>query len=445
MKFYIKTYGCQMNLRDSDAATAMLCERGYEPTKVEDEADIIILNSCSVRGKAEDKVIGKAGFLKKLKRKKPDLLLGIMGCMAQRLGDELFDKIPHLDFVIGTEQLHTITDIVDAEVDEQHKFVNVEHQDDVLTNMSAHHQANTKISEFIAIMRGCDRFCTYCIVPHVRGRRKSRDISDIIKEAKKLVQAGIVEITLLGQNVAAFGLDGTAPPIDPKVSPFARLLEAVCELEGIKRVRFTSPHPSFFNDDLIETIARLPKVCRGIHLPLQSGSDSVLKRMNRPYTSEQFLEIVRKLKSNIPGITFSTDIIVGFPGETDEDFEATRRVFNEVEFDNAFIFKYSPRRGTGAAKYDDQLDDSVKEGRNQSLLKDLGRITERHHNDLLGEEVEVMVEGVSTRNEEKWRGLTQTNQVVIFDPDSSFKPGDIVAVKVTRATRMTLYGDVVSI
>jgi len=442
MNFYIKTYGCQMNLRDSDAATAMLCEKGYTPVEKEEEADVIILNTCSVRGKAEDKAIGKLGFLKRLKRKNENLLLGIMGCAAQRMGEELFEKVPHLDFVIGTEQLHKLPEIVEQELAERHQFVNIGNQSEVLTSMGAHHMVENKISEFIAVMRGCDRFCTYCIVPHVRGREKSREMEDVIEEAKKLADAGVVELTLLGQNISAYGLDGVKPPIAPEVSPFARLLEAISEIEGIKRIRFTSPHPAYFNDELIEAFGRLPKVCSGLHLPLQSGSDKVLKKMNRPYTAEQYLEIVRKLKKHKPDITFSTDIIVGFPGETEEDFQETRRVFNNVEFDNAYVFKYSPRRGTAAAKWDDQVSDEVKEERNQILLADLGKITTRHHDALIGADVEVLVEGVSTRNENTWRGLTQTNQVVIFDPQDDINIGDLIRIKVNRATRTTLYGDV---
>ena len=443
MKFYIKTYGCQMNLRDSDAATAMLCEKGYTVVENEEEADVIILNTCTVRGKAEDKAIGKLGFLKRLKRKNENLLLGIMGCAAQRMGDELFEKVPHLDFIIGTEQLHKLPEIVEEELSYRHKFVDVGHQSDVLNSMGAHHKLEEKRSEFVSIMRGCDRFCTYCIVPHVRGREKSRTQEDVVKEVRELAESGVVEVTLLGQNISAYGLDGIKPPIDPNNSPFARLLEAVSEIEGIKRIRFTSPHPAYFNDELIETIGRLPKVCSGIHLPLQSGSNKILKKMNRPYTAEEFLEIVRKLKQHKPGITFSTDIIVGFPGESDEDFEETRRVFNDVEFDNAYIFKYSPRHGTAAAKWGDQISDEVKEQRNQILLSDLGKITSRHHETLIGSVVEILVEGVSTRNESTWRGLTQTNQVVIFDPQDSIKVGDLINIKVNRVTRTTLYGDVV--
>lgn len=443
MNFYIKTYGCQMNLRDSDAATAMLCEKGYTPVEKEEEADVIILNTCSVRGKAEDKAIGKLGFLKRLKRKNENLLLGIMGCAAQRMGEELFEKVPHLDFVVGTEQLHKLPEIVEKELADRHKFVNIGNQSEVLTSMGAHHMAEKKTSEFIAVMRGCDRFCTYCIVPHVRGREKSREMADVVEEAKKLADAGVVELTLLGQNISAYGLDGVKPPINPSISPFARLLEAISEIDGIKRIRFTSPHPSYFNDELIEAFGRLPKVCSGLHLPLQSGSDKVLKKMNRPYTAEQYLEIVRKLKKHKADVTFSTDIIVGFPGETEEDFQETRRVFNEVEFDNAYVFKYSPRRGTAAAKWDDQISDEVKEERNQILLADLGKITTRHHDALIDTEVEVLVEGVSTRNENTWRGLTQTNQVVIFDPREDIKIGDLIRIKVNRATRTTLYGDVV--
>ena len=443
MNFYIKTYGCQMNTRDSDAATAMLCKSGHTPVKKEEQADVIILNTCTVRGKAEDKAIGKLGFLKRLKRKNENLLLGMMGCAAQRMGEDIFDQVPHLDFVVGTDQLHKIADIVNSEIKDRHRFVDISPERDVLTSMGDHHKVDNKKSEFIAIMRGCDRYCTFCIVPKVRGAEKSREIEDIVAEAQKLADAGVVELTLLGQNVSAYGLPGVRPPIPNDVSPFARLLEAISDIEGIKRIRFTSPHPSYFNDELIEAFGRLPKVCSSLHFPLQSGSDSILKKMNRPYTSAEFIEVARKLKVAKPDLTFSTDVIVGFPGETDDDFEETRRVFKEVEFDNAYIFKYSPRSGTAAARWPDQISDKIKEKRNQILLADLGEITIRHHEEMINSVVEIMVGGVSKRNTETWRGLTQTNQVVIFYPEDGVEIGDLIKLKVNRVTRTTLYGEIV--
>jgi tRNA-2-methylthio-N6-dimethylallyladenosine synthase len=432
-----------MNLRDSDAITAILTEKGFKSVEDENEADIIILNTCTVRGKAEDKAIGKMGFLKRLKRKNPDLLLGIMGCAAQRMGDELFEKLPHLDFVVGTEQLHKVPEIIEQELKERQQFIDVTPQDAVLTSMGAHYKPENKISEFVAIMRGCDRFCSYCIVPFVRGREKSREIDDIVQEVNLLAKKGVVEITLLGQNVAAFGFDGVKPPIANDVSPFAELLKEVAKIEEIKRIRFTSPHPAYFNDKLIETIGELDKVCDSLHLPLQSGSNDILKKMNRPYTSEEYLEIVRKLKLAKPNITFSTDIIVGFPGETDADFEETRRVFQEVRYDNAYIFKYSTRRGTLAAKWDDDISKEVKEERNQILLEDLSKITSENHVELMGSIQEILVEGISKRNETRWKGKTSTNQVVIFEPNDSVKVGDLIKIKVNRTTQMTLYGEIV--
>ncbi len=443
MNFYIKTYGCQMNMRDSDAATAMLSERGHTLVEKEEQADIIIFNTCSVRKKAEDKVIGKLGFMKKLKRKNPNLILGLMGCMAQRLGDELFVMVPNLDFVIGTDQLHTIGDVVDAEAHKRHKFVSTEVQKDVLTEMGKHYKIDNKTSEFVAIMRGCDCYCTFCIVPYVRGREKSREIPDIVEEVKELAEAGIKEIILLGQNVVAYGLPKVKLPLADDNSPFADLLEAVHAVEGVERIRFASPHPAYFNDKLIKTMGQLPKVCNNVHFPLQSGSDRILKKMNRPYTSEEFIEKANKLKKHVPGITFSTDIIVGFPSETEEDFNMTRKVFNEVEFDNAYIFKYSPREGTGAAIYEDQITDEVKEERNKILLGDLKTMFGRNIQTDVGETVNVLVEGVSKRNSERWQGRTPTNRVVIFDPIDDIKAGDIIDVKVNKATAVTLFGDVV--
>jgi tRNA-2-methylthio-N6-dimethylallyladenosine synthase len=311
----------------------------------------------------------------------------------------------------------------------------------VLTGMGAHFKPSPEnCSAFIAIMRGCNRFCSYCIVPYVRGREKSREIHDIADEAKKLVDAGIKEIFLLGQNVAAFGLDGKASPKDPSFSPFADLLKELNSISGLARIRFTSPHPAYFNDKLIHAMADLPKVCESLHLPLQSGSDRILKMMNRNYTSAQYLGIVEKLKKLIPDITFSTDVIVAFPGETEEDFNATRKIMNEVGFDNAYIFKYSPRKGTKAAEMPDQIAQETKEMRNQILLEDLALRTQKHNEQMIGKKYEVLVEGPSKRNSKRWSGRTRTNKVALFEPDERTKRGDLVELEIFRCTSMSLFG-----
>ncbi len=442
MKVYIKTYGCQMNERDSEATAGALVARGYVMTDDENDADILIFNTCSVREQAERKAIGKIGILKRLKRQKPDIYIGIMGCMAQNRGQELLNTLPHVDFVVGTEQLHKLPEIMESVIAERHKELHLEEDYSVLTGLGEHHLEADRINAFIAITRGCNRFCSYCIVPHVRGREKSREISDIIEEAKALVASGIKEIMLLGQNVAAFGLGGDTNPPAPDVSPFADLLVELNKVEGLERIRFTSPYPSYFNDKLINTMAALPKVCHSVHLPLQSGADRILKKMNRQYTGEKYLEIAGKLKTAIPDITFSTDVIVGFPGETDEDFNATRHIMNTVGYDNAYIFKYSPRKGTPATEMEDQVPQKVKEERNQLLLGDLSKRVTAANAGYKGKVVEVLVEGPSKRNSERWCGRTSNNKVAIFDPTQETAIGDIVEVKVKRTTSMSLFGDI---
>jgi tRNA-2-methylthio-N6-dimethylallyladenosine synthase len=443
MKFYIKTYGCQMNQRDSEATAAMLIDKGLECVSSENEADVLIFNTCSVRKQAEVKAIGKMGILKRLKKNKPGLIFGVMGCMAQNRQRELFEKLPHLDFIVGTEQLHHLPEILMDVVAGKAKQVNVRHGEGVLTGLSPHLPPKHKgFSSFIAIMRGCNRFCTYCIVPYVRGREKSRAIEDIVSEARGLARAGAKEIFLLGQNVAAYGLDGKAIP-EPDSSPFARLLGELDAIPEISRIRFTSPHPAYFNDALVNAIATLPKVCDSVHLPLQSGSDKILRAMNRRYTSEHYMEIVGKLKAKVPGITFSTDIIVGFPGETDEDFNVTRDLMNEVGFDNAYIFKYSPRQGTKAAGMRDDVPKAMKERRNQILLAELEKRAREHNEVLVGRTFEILVEGPSKRNPSRWSGRTTSNKVVIFEPEESISTGCLIEVKIDRSTPMTLFGSAI--
>ena len=445
-KFYIKTYGCQMNERDSESIAAALIDSGFEQTSVEVDADIMLFNTCSVREQAERKAVGKIGIVKKLKRKKPDLLIGVFGCMAQSKKDELLTELPHLDFVVGTDRLHTIVDIVKDELKNRKRVVvaDVDSSNAILESMGGHiinaeTSGKQSVSAYISLMRGCNRFCTYCIVPYVRGREKSRSVESIIEEAESLVASGIKEIVLLGQNVGAFGLDGRLKPEEGE-SPFADLLVLLNDIKGIERIRFASPHPACFNDKLINAVTGLSKVCDNIHLPLQSGSDRILEAMHRRYTSGEYLSIVEKLKKLSPGITFSTDIIVGFPGETDDDFNATRDVFNKVGFDNAFIFKYSPRRGTKAVELGDDVPVETKEKRNHFLLDDLHKITSERNRNMVGKSVEVLVEGVSKRNSERWFGRTTSNNTVVFTPSTSILVGDIVELFIEKATSATLFG-----
>ncbi len=433
-----------MNERDSEACSGMLVARGHSLATTEKEADVLIYNTCSVRDQAERKAIGKVGIMKRLKRKKPDLIIGIMGCMAQNHGEELLKELPHVDFIIGTGQLHKVPDIIEELSNERVKHVLVTESPDVLDEMGTHYAIDNKqIFAQVAITRGCNRFCSYCIVPYVRGREISREIADIVKEVNELVANGVKEILLLGQNVAAFGLGGDVNPPAPDVSPFADLLAELNDVKGLERIRFTSPYPSYFTDKLINAIITLPKVCNNIQLPLQSGSDRILKAMNRQYTAKQYLEIINKLKKSIPEVTFATDVIVGFPEESDEDFAATRDLLNEVGFTNAYLFKYSPRQGTPAAEMPDQVPQEVKEKRHRILLEDLKQRTIAHNKTFVGTTQEILVEGPSKRNHERWTGKTTNGKHVMFTWQEDIKPGSIIKVSIKHCSTASLFADIV--
>ena len=440
-----------MNERDSEAASVALINAGYIPVKKEIEADILLFNTCSVRDQAERKAVGKIGIMKKNKKKKPSIIIGVLGCMAQNKKDELLKDLPHVNFVLGTDNAHKLVEVLQQLEKENKQFIATEFNSssDSMEIMGGHliftnntiTDNKTKCTAFVSLMRGCNRFCSYCIVPYVRGREKSRDKTAIIQECQQLVDKGIKEIMLLGQNVAAYEFKPGQLNPENEESPFADLLVDISKITGLKRIRFTSPHPACFNDKLIETIAELPKVCNNIHLPLQSGSNKILKAMGRGYTSEHFLSIAERLRNLCPDITFSTDVIVGFPGETDEDFNQTRDLMNKVGFDNAYIFKFSPRTGTKAAKLDDSVEHAVKEKRNALLLKDLKKRTETNNNLYVNTIQNILVEGVSKRNPSRWSGRTTTNQLAVFDPYENIKSGDIIDIKVNKATSMTLFGE----
>ena len=442
MKVFIRTYGCQMNERDSEALAAKLLQAGHTLAATEEEADALLFNTCSVRDAAERKAKGKISHMHKLKKRNPDLIIGVAGCMAQRLGDRLLEELPDVDFVLGTGQLHTVCDILAKIEAERKRIVSTEESFDVLTEMGAHLATGSWHGE-IAITRGCNRFCSYCIVPYVRGREISRDKEDILREAREMVGRGVREILLLGQNVAAYGLGGNINPPEPGNSPFGELLEALNEIPELRRIRFTSPYVSYFNDRLIRALKDSPKCCRNIHLPLQSGSNRILKAMTRQYTRESYLDKVAELRAALPGVTFSTDVIVGFPGEDDDDFKMTRDVMNEVGFEQSFIFKYSPRPGAKSAALEDSVPDAVKEERNQILLGDLRERVQKKLSLLVGSTVEVLAEGVSARNAERWVGRTDTNYVVHFPPVPGVRPGDLVKVRIEQSNVVSVVGKIV--
>ncbi|HEY3757726.1 MAG TPA: tRNA (N6-isopentenyl adenosine(37)-C2)-methylthiotransferase MiaB [Opitutaceae bacterium] len=446
-RVFIKTYGCQMNERDSDAVAAMLRGRGYRIVANEDDCDIMLLNTCSVRDAAEQKAIGKAGYVSARKRRQPDFVLGILGCMAQNRGAELLDQLPDVDLIVGTQKFHRVPDYLDnlraardAGVPIADTLVDIAEEPGSQNTIRDHYQpddAERQVSAFVSIQQGCNMDCAFCIVPKTRGDERSRPMDDIVAECRALAKRGIREITLLGQIVTSYGRRDYAHT--GGITPFVQLLERIHDLDGIERIRFTSPHPRGFKDDLVAAYGRLAKLCEYVHLPLQSGSNRILRAMNRPYTRERYLEIVAALRSVRPDMYFSTDVIVGFPGETDEDFAQTQEVFAAANYDMAYVFKYSIRTGTPAATMDAQVPEEIKETRNQALLALLQANSLRRTQALLGTTEEVLVEGVD-RTGQHLTGRTRGNRVTLFDGPRELI-GRLLPVRILRASVSTLYGE----
>ena len=403
MKFLIHTYGCQMNVRDSEAVEALLLAAGHEKAANEEEAELVIVNSCTVRQKAEEKAIGKAGNLIA-----DGKITGMMGCAVKRLGDGLFKKLPKLAFAVAPGELLKIPFIQGGD------------------SLAAH--AQTGFSAFVTVMTGCDNCCSYCIVPKVRGHESSRPADDIVREVECLAARGVKEVTLLGQSVLRY-------------KGFPQLLRRLQEIEGLKRIRFTSAHPKGCTDELVAVYRDCPKVCRHLHLPVQSGSDRILAEMGRRYTREEYLAAVAKLRAFDPEFAVTTDVIVGYPGETEEDFEATRTLMDAAGFDNAFIFKYSPRPGTRSAALPDDVTTAEKERRDQVLLADQERRGQARNDRLIGTVREVMAEGPSKRNKARWSGRDGGNRIVVWDADGSDCVGDLVKLKITEAHPQILIGE----
>lgn len=432
-----------MNERDSEAVAAQLVAKGYTLAKSEAVADVVLLNTCSVRDLAEQKALGKmAAVIGTAKKERPNQVFGFMGCMAQSRGKELIDQLPDVDLVIGTQKFHRTADYLDEILaGRRDKVVDVAAEEKSEATIREHllnGNAQKSVTAFVSIMQGCNQYCTFCIVPYTRGEERSRRIADIAAECRELVSRGVREITLLGQIVTSFGKRDIAT-CDGK-SAFVQLIEAVHQIEGLERIRFTSPHPKGYGDDLVEAYARLPKLCENAHIPVQSGSDRMLKLMHRGYTRERYVGIIEKLRRAKPGIGISTDIIVGFPGETEQDFEQTLSLAREVEFDQAFIFKYSQRRDTPAAEMPEQLSTKVKEERNQRLLELINEIAKRRYEKLIGGRTQILVEGPSKRNPARLMGRTRCNKIVVFEGSDRHR-GQLMDVKITRAGSFTLYGD----
>ena len=468
---YIKTYGCQMNERDSEAVAAQLVAKGYTLAPSEALADVVLLNTCSVRDFAEQKALNKmVNLAAEARRTRPDVVLGFMGCMAQSRGQELIDRLPDVDLVLGTQKFHRAADYLDELLaGRREKIVDVAAEPGSEATIREHllygnaakngdgHRPPLQVTAFVSIMQGCNQYCTFCIVPYTRGEERSRGIPDIVAECRQLVAQGVKEITLLGQIVTSYGkrlspdelsggasvpasrlVSSLAPPIK---SPFVQLLDAVHEIEGLERIRFTSPHPKGYGDDLIEAYARLPKLVESAHLPVQSGSDRVLKLMHRGYTRARYVGIIDKLRRARPEIGISTDIIVGFPGETEDDFDQTLSLAREVEFDQAYIFKYSQRRNTPAAEMPGQVPQKIREERNQRLLEVINEIGRRRYAAFVGRRTQILVEGPSKKNPARMTGRTRCNKIVVFDPAGREHRGQLMDVNITRAGSFTLYGD----
>lgn len=435
--FYVETWGCQMNEEDSEKISGMLKNIGYMRTEVRDDADIIIFNTCCVRENAELKVYGNIGILKKLKEIKPELIIAVCGCMMQQKGmaEKIIKKYPYVDIIFGTHNAHKFPEYLNRVKVEGNSVIEIEDKEEgIVEGIPVDRESNIKA--FVTIMYGCNNFCTYCVVPYVRGRERSRTPEAIEKEIVELVSKGYKEITLLGQNVNSYGKS-----LESGIN-FAGLLRRIDKISGLERIRFMTSHPKDLSDDVIKAVSECSKLCEQIHLPLQSGSSRILKAMNRYYDKNDYLELVGKIKNQIPGVALSTDLIVGFPGETEEDFKETLDVVKEVEFDSAFTFIYSKRVGTPAEKMEEQIPDDVKHERFNRLVEVVNEASAKKNKEYENKEVEVLVENFSKNDEKKLMGRTRTGKLVNFIGDAS-DIGKLVNVKITKAHSFSLNGEII--
>lgn len=435
-KLHLITYGCQMNEYDSERVAGLLKAQSYELTDNESDADLILLNTCAIREKAEDKVFSKLGQLRQVKAQRPDVIVGVMGCMAQLHHQEIRRRAPVVDLVFGSPAIGQVASLVER-VRRDRKPI-VETGEAPLVKITARPDGAAKLRAYVTVMEGCEKHCTFCVVPTTRGRERSHPPEVIVDEIRGLVADGCREVTLLGQTVNAYGRDLT-PATD-----LAALFERVDGIEGLARIRFTTSNPYNLTTRLIQALRDVPKVCEYFHLPLQSGSNRVLERMNRGYTRERYLELIDELRAAVPEIALSTDLIVGFPGETEDDFQATLDMVEQVGYDNVFAFRYSPRPGTPAAGYADQVAPDVKASRNARALETATRVAAERSRRLEGQTLEVLVDGVSKRNEAEVSGRTRCNRVVNFHGQHRVSVGDVVPVRVTEALPHSLRGTLAS-
>ena len=435
-KATVITYGCQMNVNESAKMKQILQTMGYEIVDDIDDSDLVFLNTCTVREGAAVKVYGKLGDLKRLKEKKNGkMIIGVTGCLAQEVRDEFIKKTPYVDLVLGNQNIGRIPDIIERlEKGEDVHVVMVEDEDELPKRVDA--DFGDDIVASISITYGCNNYCTFCIVPYVRGMERSVPLHEVVQDVKKYTEKGYKEILFLGQNVNSYGSD-----LADETDNFAKLLRESAKIEGDFWIKYVSPHPKDFTDEVIEAIADNSKIARMLHLPLQSGSTKILNAMNRGYTKEEFITLAKKIKEKIPDIGLTTDIIVGFPGETDEDFQDTMDVVNEVGFENAFMFMYSKRSGTPAATMEEQVDEQVKNERLQQLMRLQNYKAKEESQKYLGKTVKVLVEGPSRKNPEMLTGRTSTHKIVLFKSDRTDLKGKFVHTRIYEAKTWTLYGE----
>lgn len=435
LKYFIETWGCQMNEEDSEKLSGGLKPLGHVRTESREEADIIVYNTCCVRENAEQKVDGNLGALKKLKKAHPEKIIAVTGCMMQQEGmaEKIITKFPYVDIIIGTHNAYKFTEYLGRALGGERPIVEIWDKEADIIEGAPIDRANS-MKGFVTIMYGCNNFCTYCIVPHVRGRERSRASAEIIKEIEEMVAAGYKEVTLLGQNVNSYG-KGLEEDIN-----FAELLRRINKIEGIERVKFMTSHPKDLSEEVVDVIAEGEKLCESIHLPVQSGSSRILKKMNRHYTREQYLETIKRIKEKIPGVALTTDIIIGFPGETEEDFLDTLSLVKEVEYDSAFTFLYSKRSGTPADMMFDQVPEDVKKDRFNRLVAAVNEICAKKNKEYDGKTVEILVEGFSKNDETKLTGRTRTGKLVNFEGNKE-NIGKLVNVKITKANSFSLIGE----
>jgi tRNA-2-methylthio-N6-dimethylallyladenosine synthase len=433
-----------MNVRDSEQVALDLTSRGYNLVDREDGADVVLLNTCSVRDMAEQKALGKMRTVAGRKNRHQHQVIGFLGCMAQSRGASILEELPGVDLVIGTQKFHEVGRHVDdllrhsADDSVRPRVVDTGEETGSQNTIRDHLLAPRQVTAFVSIMQGCNMHCTFCIVPSTRGAERSRPIADIVHEVETLVRQGVKEVTLLGQIVNLYGRH-EFPAINGR-SPFAQLLRAVSAVPGLERLRFTSPHPIGFKDDIVACFNELPNLCEHVHMPLQSGSDRLLKAMHRAYTGAGYLRLIEKLRAAQPRMAFTTDVIVGFPGETQDDFRQTCDLIRAVAFDNAFIFRYSPRRDTPAATMDNQLSEEIKMERNQTLLAILDKIAAERVGQLVGQEDEILVEGESRTSDQRFQGRTRTNRLVLVEANERWR-GQLLPVRLTESTGFTYYAE----